>query len=164
MQVAYNTKSCEIQGYVMSKEDLPFLHDVFSAFDDVSSQKTNYIVQFLWRDLTSSLDMIGPCFTSAKQVDCGFILEQLTSTIQSLSQFGFRALAIVCDGASPNLAAMKILCGLPNKALSNENDTLSDESYFVKANFINPYDPDDIPVFVVICPTHQVFNLYFQLN
>ena len=98
MQVAYNRKSCEIQGYVMSKEDLPSLHDVFSAFD-VSSQKTNYILQFLWRDLTSSFDMIGPYFTSAKQVDCGFILEQLTSTIQSLSQFGFRTLAIVCDGA-----------------------------------------------------------------
>lgn len=161
MQVAYNTKSCEIQGFVMSPEDLPSLHDVFSTFDDVSSQKTSYILQFLWRDLTSSFDMIGPYFTSHKSIDSGFVVEQLTNAMQSLSQFGFRTLAVVCDGASSNVAAMKILCGLPNKALRNEleADTINDQSYVIKANFVNPFDADDTPVFVVICPTHQVCSI-----
>ena len=55
-----------IKGYAMSPDELPWLHDVFmSVGEDFDQQKTSYILQFLWRDLTSKFDVIGPYFTCA---------------------------------------------------------------------------------------------------
>ena len=51
----------KITGYAMSPEEIPWLHDVFMTVqDDFDERKTSYILQFLWRDLTSSFDVIGP--------------------------------------------------------------------------------------------------------
>ena len=53
--------SSKITGYAMSPEEIPWLHDVFTTVqDDFDERKTSYILQFLWRDLTSSFDVIGP--------------------------------------------------------------------------------------------------------
>lgn len=58
--------SSKITGYAMSPEEIPWLHDVFTTVqDDFDERKTSYILQFLWRDLTSSFDVIGPYFTCA---------------------------------------------------------------------------------------------------
>ena len=136
----------EIDGYVISPEELPSLHDVFSSLGDPGPKKASYIVQFLWRDLTSSYDLIGPYFTVAKSMNTGFILEQLTLVMYALDKYSFRTIVIVCDGASSNLAAMKILCGLPNTAMSGEVEG----PWQIKAHFTNPYDSANIPVFVII--------------
>ena len=141
MKVAYNTKSCEIQGYVMTPEDLSTLHDVFSSLENSADRKTSYVLQFLWKDLTSQYDMLGPYFTSSKSINTSFVLEQLTTTMAALAQFGFRTLVVVCDGASTNMSALKIICGYGNKAFSNDiMQDLEDDSYYVKSNFTNPYD------------------------
>ena len=48
----------------MSSEDLKSLHDVYEGLNvEEECQKTTYILQFLWRDLTSSYDVFGPYFT-----------------------------------------------------------------------------------------------------
>lgn len=53
-----------IKGYAMSPDELPWLHDVFMSIgEDCDQQKTSYILQFLWRDLTSKFDVIGPYLT-----------------------------------------------------------------------------------------------------
>lgn len=64
--IVWNSMSSKITGYAMSPEEIPWLHDVFMTVqDDFDERKTSYILQFLWRDLTSSFDVIGPYFTCA---------------------------------------------------------------------------------------------------
>jgi len=58
----------------MSAEDQSMLHDVFQLLDkDHRTKQTNYILQFLWRDLTSSFDIVGPFFTSPGTVESKFV-------------------------------------------------------------------------------------------
>jgi len=51
-----------IRGYAMSPGELPsWLHDVFMGVgEDFDQYKNSYNLQFLWRDLTSCSDVIGP--------------------------------------------------------------------------------------------------------
>ena len=145
----------ETDGYVISPEELPSPHDVFLSLDDPGPKKASYIVQFLWRDLTSSYDLIGPYFTVAKSINTGFILEQLTLVMYVLDTCSFRTIVILCNRPSSNLAAMKIICGLPNTTMSGEVEG----PWQINVHFFNPYDSANIPVFVIICPTHQVINM-----
>lgn len=55
MKVAWNLKGGGITGICTSEDDLKVLHDVFNAAVQPGAQKASYIVQFLRRDLTSSL-------------------------------------------------------------------------------------------------------------
>ena len=38
------------------------MHDVFGTAVQPGSQKASHFVQFLWRDLISGFDLIGPYF------------------------------------------------------------------------------------------------------
>ena len=49
----------------MSPEELPWLHDVFTSVGDTFDHQKKNVLQFLWRDLTSRCDVIGPYFTCA---------------------------------------------------------------------------------------------------
>lgn len=54
----------------MSSQDCHSLHDVYEGInDDEACQKTTYILQFLWRDLTSDFDVIGPYFTLSSTIE-----------------------------------------------------------------------------------------------
>lgn len=102
----------------MSPDELPCLHDVFMSIgEDFDQQKTSYILQFLSRDLTSKFDVIGPYFTCAGSWDQVFLLECIMRTIQAFTLYKFRIQVIVCDGASSNLALIKLLCGYEHEQL-----------------------------------------------
>ena len=61
----WNCQDHQIIGLAMTEKDQASLHDVFRYFSDGHrTQQTSYILQFLWRDLTSSFDIVGPYFTS----------------------------------------------------------------------------------------------------
>lgn len=48
-------------GLAMTLEDMSCLHDAYEALDpDALIKSTTYILQFLWRDRTSSFDIVGP--------------------------------------------------------------------------------------------------------
>lgn len=79
-----------IRGYAMSPEELPWLQDVYmSVGEDYDQQKTSYILQFLWRDLTSEFDVIGPYFTCVNSWDHKFLLECVMRTIQAFTLYDF---------------------------------------------------------------------------
>ena len=50
--------------------------------EDKAVDQTSYILQFLWRDLTSSYDIIGPYFTSSDTCTAKFIHVCVMETIQ----------------------------------------------------------------------------------
>ena len=58
---------------------------------------TTYVVQFLWRDLKSSFDIVGPYFTSSGTTESKFILSCVMETIKLFHLYGFKTSVLVCD-------------------------------------------------------------------
>ena len=81
--------------------------------------------------------------------------------LKALSSFGFKVCVLLCDGASSNLTVLKLLSGNPKTQFPVHADaeTLR-ERYSVEASFINPEDPHGNPIFLMICPSHQVLELF----
>ena len=157
MKVAWNLKGGGITGFTMAEDELPALHDVYSLAIQSGCQKTSYIVQFLWRDLTSGYDMIGPCFPVANSMDSNTLQEFFLQCLKAFSAYGFRVSIVLCDGASSNLTLLKMLCGLPRKALAvNDDEVDLSAKYYADMSFTNSEDPSGNPIFAMICPSHQV--------
>ena len=116
----------------MCHEDLASLTDVYQLLDpDCRSKQTTYILQFLWRDLTSSTDVVGPCFTSSGPLENKFILSCVLESI-------------ICDATAPNVSVIKATTRIQGAYGNSE----------VK-QFRNPFDPTRM-IYWIICPSHQV--------
>lgn len=129
----------------MSSEDFMSLHDVFEGLvQDEKCQKTQYMLQFLWRDLSSDFDVIGPHFNCSSTMETQSLHSLVVRTILSFCHKGFYVRGLVCDGASSNLSLLKLFCGYVN----NE-DTEIHEPWFK-----SPFDGGN--VYLIVCPSHQV--------
>ena len=102
-------------------------------------------MQFLWRDLTSSFDLVGPYFDSAGSVKSKFVLACVYEILRVLLS------VIMCDGASSNLTALKTTTGVSGAYEANW-----DGHKIPSPSFENPYDPPN-HIFWMICPSHQVW-------
>ena len=152
-KVIWNSKNNQILGLAMGSQDLSSLHDVFSALDEEEKvQKTNYVLQFVWRDVTSKFDIVGPYYTSQGGFDASFTMACVHDAMFMLAAYNFNILAIVGDGASWNLTLFKNLCGHKGKFGSNSSSAIP--KHDVPASFINPYT--GIRVWCIICPSHEV--------
>jgi len=61
----WNSQNHQIIGLAMSEKVQASLLDIYQVLeDDRRTKMINYILQFLWRDLTSGFDIIGSYFTS----------------------------------------------------------------------------------------------------
>ena len=65
-RLMWNSKSQRLIGLAMSSDEQASLHDVYQFLNDDKALQTSYILQFLWRDLTSSFDIIGPYYYSSR--------------------------------------------------------------------------------------------------
>jgi len=158
MKVACNLRDGSIAGFTTTEEEMHSLHDIYDcAINTRNSKKASYVLQFLWRDLTSGYDVVGPYFPFERSIDTNMLQEMFLACFKVFTAYGFRVAIILCDGASTNLTLLKILCGHPHAQFSN-NNTVQDlrAHYQVDASFINPEDPCGNPVFAMICPSHQV--------
>ena len=134
----------------MSTKDMS-LHDVYEGIDEQEEcQNAEYVLQFLWRDVSSNFDVTGPYFTLDGTIESQHLHTIVIKTLLAFNQFGFKVRAFLCDGASSNLALLK--------ALHNYNT-----KYDILPFFISPFDSQKIHL--IICPSHQVStNIYFQFN
>ena len=63
-QLLWNLGNHKLMGLALTPGDLSSLKDIYQVFlDVVTNIQTSYILQFLWRDLTSSYDIVEPYFT-----------------------------------------------------------------------------------------------------
>ena len=83
-------------------------------------QKTTYVMQFLWRELSSDFDVIGLYFTCPSTTETRFLHSVVTRTMLAFTQFGFPVRALLCDGASTYPSPLKLMCGH-----SNDLDTIT---------------------------------------
>lgn len=137
----------------MSHDQLATLTDVYEQIKDDKAKKTTYILQFMWRDLSSKFDLIGPYFTSESGLDSRYTTACLFETMAALESTGFQVRALICDGASWNLSMLKHLCGVSGKFGCGKIGE-SNECYDVTCSFKNPFS--DNSVWIIICPSHQV--------
>ena len=155
VKVHYHAKTGTFIGFSMSSDELGSLHDVYQTLRaDHRTLKATYILQFLWRCIASDFDIIGPYFTSTDQMKAKFITAALFDTMYALQLYNFETIAVLCDGASSNLSAIKILTGFGHGAYGAKEAGTCDDIHEVKAWFTNPFT--DKKVFTLICPSHQV--------
>ena len=107
-KVMWNSKNNEIVGLAVSEDDLRSLHDVYASVkDEKGLQMTSHILQFLWRDLSSNFDVIGPYFTSDSMMEAKFITSCVLDAMLAFESFRFGVRGLVCNGSSCNLSFMK---------------------------------------------------------
>lgn len=177
----WNSRSHKIIGLSMSHEELSSLADIYQVLsDDATIEQTSYILQFLWRDLTSSFDIVGKYFTCYETLKSKFVLSCVLETVKLFKLHGLDTLVIMCDGASTILAAIKAthgqfgVYGMDDSkfgTFSYYNVSFcigQSDPYEVKPVMINPFNPLQ-PICWLIRPTHQVMLImccdfdYFNL-
>ncbi len=130
----------------MCSTDMISLHDVYEELrTGEQCQKTQYVLQFLWRDLSSDFDVIGPYFNCSSSLEVKSLHSFVIRSMLVFVQFGFGIRAILCDGASSNLKLLKLLCGVSD----NSED-------LIETSFQSPFDGKSIHA--IVCPSHQVYS------
>ena len=103
-----NTINNQILGIAVNSDDLPYLQHVYSLLDeDEKIRETHYMLQFVWRDLSSKFDIIGPYYSSAQGFDSKFTMACLQDALYFFEAYSFHVLAIISDGASWNYTVFK---------------------------------------------------------
>ena len=157
--IYWNAKSNKFVGHALSPEDVSSLHDIYQEISPSGEiKKASYILQFLWRDITSNYDIIGPYYTSENGLDHKFIMACVFETMHLFSMYGFDVTLLICDGASANLKLLKLMCGEEPRVFPVGD---GNERYKVKTSFHNIYS--DKIVHVIICPSHQLKNMIAAL-
>ena len=159
----WNSRSQKIVGLAMTIEDQASLHDIYRTLDGTeSTQQMSYILQFLWRDLTSSFDIVGPYFTCCGSLASKFILACVLETLRLFQMYGFRTSILVCDGAAANLTTIKATMGVHGAFGVKQG---KEDPHLVEPFFINPFNPPN-KIFWIICPSHQVrkYTMYSSIG
>ena len=131
----------------MMSKDQASLNDVYKLVKDPS-----FILQFLWRDLTSEYDIVGLYFTSSSSVDAKFVMPCVFITIRLFQFHGFKVSLVVFDGASSNISAIEASHNYHHAYSVNEQ---LEDKYMVEAWMINPFNPLH-KRYWLIYPSHQV--------
>ena len=154
-QLIWNSRNQKLSGLAMTSQDMSSLNDIYRILKEPESpSQTSYILQFLWRDLTSSYDIVGPYFTSSDSVDGKFILSCVLETVKLFQTHGLKTSLLVCDGNAANLT-IKVTHGYSGAYSVLPDDADTDDVFEVKPWMINPFNPPSL-IYWVICPTHQV--------
>lgn len=73
----WNSRSKSLIGMSMTDEEMSSLSDIYLVLGEKDHSKhTNYILQFLWRDV------VGPYYTSDKTVNGKFVLACIYDVLQ----------------------------------------------------------------------------------
>ena len=137
-------------GLAMNSKDLASLSDIYKILKDPEASQMSYALQFLWRELTSCYDIVGPYFTCATTVEGKFVLACVFETIQLFQHDDLKTSLLVCDGGSANIATIKASHGCSGAYSIQEGEC---DKYKVEPWMINPFNPPN----KLFWPSHQVW-------
>ena len=83
-----------------------------------------------------------------------FIYDTLFDTMHLFHQYQFEVRALLCDGSSTNLCAIKLLTGFGSGAFGTRSPGNCGDIHLVKTSFLNQFDNRE--TFTLICPSEQV--------
>jgi len=136
----------ELVGFACSAEDLVSLRDIY--LDD-SREKSDaetpcsYVLQFMWRDMTSRFDVIGHYWTSVGSFTGGGVNGCFWKALCWFSRYGFAVHEVLCDAASTNVKFIKLCC--PHADL------------FTRPACLNPFTGKNM--FFILDPEHMLKSL-----
>ena len=155
-QLMWNSRNNRLMGLSMTPKDLASLNDLYTLLHSSDTGKqTLYVLQFLWRDLTSQFDIVGPYFTSSGSVDGKFVLACVLETVKLFQLHSLKTSVLVCDGGSSNVAAIKASHGCHGAYSVKSGENGESDKYRVEPWMLNPFDPPH-KIYWLICPSHQV--------
>ena len=152
-QLMWNSQNQKLMGLAMTHDEQASLLDIYKYINHSQAEQTSYILQFIWRDLTSSYDIIGPYYTSAGSVENTSVASCVFETIKLFQCHGQKTSLLVCDGAASNLSTIKATHGHSGAYGFQKSDC--DYKFEVRSWMMNPFNPPH-KIYWVICPTHQV--------
>ena len=137
-QLMWNSRNNQLMGLAKKLTDLASLNDIYTILQSGESNKqTSYVLQFLWRDLTSSFDIAGPYFTSSSSVDAKFVLACVLETVKLFQCHGMKTSVLVCDRGSSNIATIKACHDHPGAYSISDGE----DQFTVKPWMLNPFNP-----------------------
>ena len=109
-KLQWNSSDNSIVGYAMTRDEMASLQDIFQEIDkDTPTPKTDYILQTMWRDHTSSCDIVGPYYTSSGTMTANFTLTCVLDATRKFHAYGFKVLKI-CSSPMSALFLSKDYC------------------------------------------------------
>lgn len=156
----------------MTPNEVISLMDLFrSGSGIVDVPQAEYCVQFLYRDLFSSTDVIGPCFFMSASMTAATIWTCVRETIMGFYRQDFKVVAVVCDGASANVSFLKSMLveyssgPFGKSAPCFGRTTLSPLIERFRVPFSIPH-PVELgrQLFFLICPSHVLKLLVNSLH
>lgn len=87
MKVAWNLKGGGITGFNITEDELKLLHDVYSSTLQYGAHKVSYVMQFLWRDITSGYDLVGPYFHIEKSIASSILTEFVMLCLKAFTAY-----------------------------------------------------------------------------
>jgi hypothetical protein len=105
-----NPSSNLTDGFCMEVEELHNLADVYTHIGGGEQPVCQYVMTSMWRCLDSPFEVLGPIMASPKGLNSRAIHKYVWRCIEEFHQAGFQTDMTVCDGATPNLAFVKINC------------------------------------------------------
>ena len=114
LKVHYHGKSGKLIDLAMSVDELASLHDVYETPQSKHHmEKASYVLQYLWQYTASNIYVIGSYFTSG----CCYVCKVYHCiSFWNNTLFSLETKAILCDGASTNLCAIKLWTGFGSGA------------------------------------------------
>ena len=96
-RLMWNSRNQQLIGLSMTHSDMSSLADIYQSLgdDDTHVQQTSYILQFLWRDLTSEYDIVGPYFTYPKPMESKFVMACVYESVKLFHIYGLKTSAMV---------------------------------------------------------------------
>ena len=136
LKIHYHAKTGKFIGMAMSSDELGSLHYVFQTLKPGHrTQKTLYVLQYLWRCTVSNLIFWVPItlVSSVEAMKAKLILSTLFDAMYAFQLYGFKTKAIICDGASTNLSAVKVLTGFGSGAYGHKEGEGIEDVHEVQA-------------------------------
>ena len=99
-KVIWNSANSAMMGFALTSDDFAGLHDIYEDIDEERCQKTTNVIQFMWRDLSSSFDVVGPYFNIPSTMETKFLHSIVTRTMLVFTQHGFGVKALVTELAA----------------------------------------------------------------
>ena len=91
-KVAWNSKNGKLCGIAMNSDECVFVRDIYKDIDnaDQAPVAAEYFLQFLWRDLSSDFDVIGPHYATARTMDSNFTHACTMDALEAFQAFNFK--------------------------------------------------------------------------
>jgi hypothetical protein len=105
-----NPKTNLTKGFCLNADDLNNFEDIYSHLRKGGAIPCQYVMVSMWRCADSKFELLGPIMASPKGLNHRAIHKYVWRCIEEFSEVGFQTDITVCDGASANLAFIRMNC------------------------------------------------------